>query len=246
MSSGDAFLVFGAYGGIGSTLSRRLISQGHQVLLVGRDQDKLIALSNELDQPYQVADVLETESVDLAFEEAAQAFSKISGAVNCVGSVLLKPAHLTTPEEFDQVISTNLKSSFCILRSAVKSFGSSGGSIVLLSSAAASIGLANHEAIAAAKAGINGLVLSAAATYASKSIRVNGVAPGLVETELTTAITTSQSSRQYSLALHPVGRLGKPEDIASCIEWLLSSDQSWVTGQIIGVDGGLSSLKVKA
>ncbi|NBO93955.1 MAG: SDR family oxidoreductase, partial [Planctomycetia bacterium] len=114
---------------------------------------------------------------------------------------------------------------------------------VLCSSAAARIGLPNHEAVAAAKAGIIGLTLSAAATYAPKNVRVNAVAPGLVRTPLTSRITGSEPALKASLSMHPLGRIGEPSDVASAIEWLLSPTQTWVTGQVIGIDGGLADLK---
>ena len=117
------------------------------------------------------------------------------------------------------------------------------GSVVLISSAAARIGLANHEAIAAAKAGILGLTLSAAATYASRGLRVNAVAPGLVRTPMTTRITSNEKAAESSRGLHALGRLGEPEDVARMIAWLLDPAQSWVTGQVFGVDGGLSSVR---
>ena len=114
-----------------------------------------------------------------------------------------------------------------------------GGSIALVSSAAARTGLANHEAIAAAKAGVIGLTLSAAATYAPKQVRVNCVAPGLVQTPLTGRITGSATASEASRAMHALGRLGEPDDVASALEWLLSPGNAWVTGQVLGVDGGL-------
>jgi NAD(P)-dependent dehydrogenase (short-subunit alcohol dehydrogenase family) len=120
---------------------------------------------------------------------------------------------------------------------------SSGGSIVLMSSAAAGIGLPNHEAIAACKAGIEGLARSAAATYAAKQIRVNAVAPGLVQTPMTERVWNHPRSAEISLAMHPMGRFGQPEDIARAVCWLLDPSQSWITGQTIGVDGGLGRLK---
>ena len=118
-----------------------------------------------------------------------------------------------------------------------------GGSIVFVSSAAARRGLANHEAIAAAKAGLIGLTLSAAATYARYSIRVNSVAPGLVRTPLTESITRNEAALRHSTSLHALRRIGEPAEVASAIRWLLDPAQSWVTGQVIGVDGGLASIQ---
>lgn len=117
-----------------------------------------------------------------------------------------------------------------------------GGSLVFVSSAAARIGLGNHEAIAAAKAGLIGLSLSAAATYGAQGIRVNCVAPGLIETPLTSRITSNEQSLKASQAMHVLGRIGRPDDVASAIQWLLDRDQSWITGQVIGVDGGLGTV----
>jgi 3-oxoacyl-[acyl-carrier protein] reductase len=118
----------------------------------------------------------------------------------------------------------------------------SGGSIVLVSSAAAQIGLANHEAIAAAKAGIIGLMLSAAATYSNRGIRVNAVAPGLVKSQMTRKMWDTEQAAVASCQMHALGRLGEPEDVARAIAWLLDPLTSWVTGQTLGVDGGLGSV----
>jgi NAD(P)-dependent dehydrogenase (short-subunit alcohol dehydrogenase family) len=120
-----------------------------------------------------------------------------------------------------------------------------GGSVVLISSAAAMEGLANHEAIAAAKAGIIGLTLSAAASYASMNLRVNAVAPGLIETPLTASLTGNEGARKFSEAMHALGRLGKPEDVARAIVFLLDTANDWITGQVLAVDGGLSRVRPK-
>lgn len=118
------------------------------------------------------------------------------------------------------------------------------GSVVLVSTAAAHIGLQNHEAVAATKAGIDGLVLSAAATYARRGIRFNAVAPGLTRTPLAGALATDPKLVEASVRMHPLGRIGEPGDVASAIGWLLDPANSWVTGQVLTVDGGLSTLKV--
>jgi NAD(P)-dependent dehydrogenase (short-subunit alcohol dehydrogenase family) len=118
-----------------------------------------------------------------------------------------------------------------------------GGTIILLSTAAARIGLPNHEAIAAAKAGVIGLMQSAAASYASRGIRVNAVAPGLVKTGMTQRIWSNEKSAAFSKSMHAIGRLGEAKDVASLIVWLLQPENDWVTGQVFGVDGGLGTLR---
>ncbi len=115
--------------------------------------------------------------------------------------------------------------------------------MVLVSTAAVRLGLPNHEAIAAAKGGLEGLVRSAAATYARGNLRVNAVAPGLIETPLSERVRSSERARAHSLSLHALGRFGSPDDIASAIAWLLQPENSWVTGQVLGVDGGLGVVR---
>ena len=169
----------------------------------------------------------------------------LQGATNLVGSILLKPATSTSDAEFDETFTLNAKTAFYVLRAAAKAMQNTGGSIVLASTVAATIGLANHEAIAAAKGAVNGLVLSAAATYAPRNIRVNAVAPGLVKTPLASRITSNEMAMKASIAMHPLGRVGEPDDVAACIAWLLDPATTWVTGQIIGIDGGLGSVRAK-
>jgi NAD(P)-dependent dehydrogenase (short-subunit alcohol dehydrogenase family) len=236
-------LVFGATGGIGSEICRRLVAKGDRVFLCGRNSEKLTSLSAELDSPFGEFDISSDDSIKKAYDEASSHLGPLNGIVYAVGSVLLKPAHLTSVEEFSEVMAVNLTSAFSVLHHGVRALRDSGGSIVFFSSAAASIGLANHEAIAAAKGGIEAMVRSAAASYAAKGVRINAIAPGLVETPLTVRITSSEASREYSQKLHPVGRLGTAADIASGALWLLSPEQSWVNGHVLHIDGGLSNLK---
>jgi NAD(P)-dependent dehydrogenase (short-subunit alcohol dehydrogenase family) len=214
-------------------------------MLAGRDGAKLATLASELDAISCELDATVFEDVERCLEETARWGGAIGGVVNCVGSILLKPAHLTTKGELDDTLARNLYTAFATVRAAAAKMRKSGGSIVLLSSAAARLGLANHEAIAAAKAGVVGLALSAAATYAAQGIRVNVVAPGLVDTPMSERITSNETSLRASVAMHPLGRIGKPDDVAATIQWLLMPESSWITGQVIGVDGGLGSLKTR-
>jgi NAD(P)-dependent dehydrogenase (short-subunit alcohol dehydrogenase family) len=240
---GCVALVFGASGGIGSALSRRLISRGWNVVLAGRDASKVMSLADELGVGAFAADATEPEAVQACVNDVISRHGRLDAVAHCVGSLLLKPAHTTTDQEWQSTLSSNLTSAFNVLRASVPAMRQQGGSVVFVSSAAARRGLANHEAIAAAKAGLIGLALSAAATYARQRIRVNCVAPGLVRTPLANPILRSESALKYSTSLHALGRIGEPSEVASAIHWLMRPEQSWITGQVIGIDGGLATVQ---
>lgn len=244
----NTFVILGGNSCVAKSLATRLLAAGNNLLMTARSDAGAARLAREFSCATAVATAEDSASIDACVEKALKLFGRVDGVVNCIGSVLLKPAHLTTDAEWHETLTTNLMSSFCLLRAAVKAMRSSGGSIVLISSAAAKIGLANHEAIAAAKAGIVGLALSAAATYAARGIRVNTVAPGLVKSEITRKLWESEAAAAMSSQMHALGRLGEPDDIAKAVAWLLDPENDWITGQTISVDGGLSSImpRVKA
>jgi 3-oxoacyl-[acyl-carrier protein] reductase len=229
------FLVIAASSGIGQATTAMLKNNGHRVFTTARNDAKIT--------PDAVLDATDFEAVNAAFK-AANAVEPLDGVVNCSGSLLLKPAHLTSKEAFEGVVSASLTTAFATVQAAGKHM-TSGGSVVLISSAAALEGLANHEAIAAAKAGIIGLTLSAAATYAGQNLRFNAVAPGLVDTPLTAALMGNETSRKFSENMHALGRLGHADDVARAIVFMLDPANNWITGQVLGVDGGLSSVRPK-
>jgi 3-oxoacyl-[acyl-carrier protein] reductase len=237
------YVVLGATGGIGSAVCKRLSARGARLTVAARDCRRTRALGSELGAHAVAIDATCSAHVERCFAETLELHGRVDGVVNCVGSLLLKPAHLTTDDEWAAVLAANLTSAFLTVRAAVRAMTRSGGSVVLVSSAAARLGLANHDAIAAAKAGVLGLVLSAAASYASRRIRVNAVAPGLVRTPLTARLIGTETALTASAALHALGRIGEPDDVASAIDWLLDPAQTWVTGQVFGIDGGLATVR---
>jgi len=237
------YAIFGATGGIGSVVTKQLSKTGSTVYLLGRNEEKLERFAKEVSQPYIAVDATDENLVAQALKKIVDKEGHLDGVVCLVGSFFLKPLHLTTQKEFEEVMKVNTTSSFCILKQALMHMEK--GSVVLSSSTAGLIGLTSHEAIAAAKAAVIGLVRSAAASYASKGIRINAVAPGLTRTPLTEAITSNERSLKASTAFHPLGRIGEPEDVAAAIIWLLSDESAFITADVIAVDGGLSSIKLR-
>lgn len=238
-------VVIGATGGIGRVVVQALADAGHRMVVGARTREDVEALAEEVAAVPYPLDATHFDQVKWMVDHTVEQFGRIDGIVNLAGSILLKPAHLTTPDELKDVVSKNLYTAFFTVKAAARAMMvNGGGSIVLMSSAAARFGLPNHEAIAAAKAAVDGLVRSAASTYSNRGVRVNGIAPGLVRTPMSQAILSNGDGEARSQAMHPLGSIGEPTDIAGAIRWLLDPTASrWVTGQVIGIDGGLSSIR---
>ncbi len=243
---GKRFLIIGGGGGIGTQLCRRLHEQGAELVIASRDMEHLRPVADETGARAETLDAREPAAVEELVSELASN-GVLHGAVNLAGSVLIKPAHTMKENEFEETLGLNLITAFNVVRACAKAMikQDDGGSVVLMSSAVARHGFPAHEAIAAAKAGVEGLMRSAAAGYANKSVRVNCVAPGLVRTPLSAPVFNSDPMLKASLAMHADGKPCEPEQAASAIAFLLHPDQAHVTGQTLGVDGGLGSLHAK-
>ena len=239
LQQSGAFVILGAAGGLGAPIARALAADGASLVLAGRTLDRRQPLADELSATAQTVEASDFAAVEALLAGARERHGRVAGVVNAVGSILLKPAHLTSEAELAETLRLNLQTAFAVVRAAGRVM-TDGGSVLLFSSAAAEAGLPNHEAIAAAKGAVAGLVRSAAATYAPRKLRVNALAPGLVATPLAARITGNPASLAASVAMHPAGRIGAPEDLVAPARWLLDPTSDWITGQVIVADGGLS------
>jgi 3-oxoacyl-[acyl-carrier protein] reductase len=243
VSDAPVTLVVGATGATGRALTRRLRARGDTVIAAARDETALRELADGSGAEPRRLDARDVGAVEELVAAVVADHGHLDGAVNLAGSVLLKPAHTTTAEEFAEVVALNLTTAFALVRAAAPAMRKRGGALVLAASAAAQTGIANHEAIAAAKGGVIGLTRSAAATYGPRGVRVNAVAPGLVDAAMTASIVGDERQAEASRAMHVLGRLGTGEDIASAVAFLLDPANDWITGQVLGVDGGLGQVR---
>ena len=237
--------VTGASGGIGRNVVENLSNQGWKIITSGRDRDSLEELSSQLENIHILpVDVTDPISMKDAADQIKSDFGRLDGLIHAVGSILLRPLHATSVEQFQDTISLNLTSAFLAMKFSVPiMMRSGGGRIVLFSTVAAKIGMPNHSSISSAKAGVEGLAKSAAADYAKRGIRVNVVAPGLVETPLSSHLLSNENSRSISENMHPTGRVGQPQEVGSLVSWLVSEAPDWMTGTVIPVDGGLGNIR---
>jgi NAD(P)-dependent dehydrogenase (short-subunit alcohol dehydrogenase family) len=238
----NVVIITGGSGGIGSETARRLIASGARVALVARDAERLEKVAAELGAHAYPADVLEADAFAGVVERIEAEIGEVDALVHAVGSIVLRPLHALSVEEFRRTLDVNATSAFIAIKGVVtKMMRRKRGSIVLFSTVAVQTGLQNHEAIAAAKGAIEGLVRSAAISYSRYGIRVNAVAPALTKTDLSKSLWSSEGMLAASVAMHPLGRVGEVADVAAAAAFLSSADAGWVTGQIWGVDGGLSA-----
>ena len=236
------FIIFGGSGGIGSALARRIAGRGDIVHLVGRNADKLSAFASELGGTFALADVTDRAQVEAAVVAAG---SYVAGLAYAVGSITLKPLARLTDEDALRDFQLNAWGAFRAIQAALPALkASEGASILLFSSVAVAQGFPAHATIGMAKGAVEGLTLSLAAELAPR-IRVNCIAPSLTKTPLASALTSNEQMSTAIAGLHALQRLGEADDVAALGGFLMSSEASWITGQIIGVDGGRSTLRSK-
>lgn len=239
-----AFLVCGATGGVGSALARRLRRANHAVHLVGRNEAKLASLADEIGATFAPADVTDAAALREAVGGAGQT---LHGLAYCVGSINLKPFGRLQEADFLSDFRINALGAAIAVQGALPALKACAGrsaSIVLFSSVAVRQGFVAHASTAAAKGAVEAMTLSLAAEFAPK-VRVNCIAPSLLETQMAQPILASETIATAIRRLHPLQRLGAAEDVAALAQFLLSEEAGWITGQIVGVDGGRANLRTK-
>jgi NAD(P)-dependent dehydrogenase (short-subunit alcohol dehydrogenase family) len=234
-------LVTGARGGIGRALVAALRGDGWVVAAVGRDAATLAEVEADA---HVAADTTTPDGVAAAIEGCRQTLGAAPQALaHCVGSTLIAPLHRTREAAWREVLRVNLDSAFFMLGAWVAAREGQDGAAVFASSVVARIGVANHEAIAAAKGGVEALVRSAAATYAAQGLRINAVAPGMTDTPMTAGLLKLPAMRDGAARQYPLGGVQSAGQVAGVMAWLLSPAAARLTGQVIAVDGGFTTVR---
>ena len=233
------YVIFGATGSIGSSLAHKLYEDKVDCHLVGRNENELKILSEKLNYTYSITDVLKLDFVSSLKKDLEK--NEILGIAYCIGSIDIKPFKLTKARDFVSSYVLNLVAVTEILRAFQDSLKKNKGSIVLFSTVAAKKGFANHSIISSAKAGVEGLTVALAAELAPE-IRINCIAPSLTKSKIASVVIKNSSIEESIAKMHPLKRIGEGTDSANLASFLLSSKSSWITGQIIAVDGGRSSI----
>jgi len=225
-------LIVGASSGIGESIAKKAIAEGYRVISASRTAPAIAGIAHH--------------TVDITAEEIDWSFipDELHGLVYAPGTINLKPFHRFKLSDFQNDLDINVLGAVKVMQAAHKSMKKAdNASVVLFSTVAAKLGMNFHASIATAKAAIEGLARSVAAEWSNQQIRVNVLAPSLTNTPLAERILSTDDKKEASNKRHPIGRYGEAEDLANSALFLLSDQSSWMTGQTIGVDGGVGSLK---
>jgi NAD(P)-dependent dehydrogenase (short-subunit alcohol dehydrogenase family) len=236
-------LIYGGSGGIGAALARRARSKGHALHLVGRDPARLAGIAAETGAGHTVGDVEDPATFARVMEQVG---GPLAGLVYAVGTINLKPLARLTVADFERDFRVNALGAALAVAAALPALKAHDGpaSVVLFSTVAVAQGFPSHASVAMAKGAVEGLTRALAAELAPR-IRVNCIAPSLTRTPLAQALTSNETLANAVAQMHALQRLGEPDDLASLGAFLLSTEAAWITGQVIGVDGGRSTLRAK-
>ncbi len=235
-------LIFGGTGTIGFSIAKKIKNDGYNPIIIARNEEELIAKAKEVDCDYEICDVLKSDQI----QKLASKFSKnIFGLAYCVGSINLKPLKMTKDEDFIESFKINTMGAINVVKSNLESLIENNGSILFFSTIAVQQGFVNHSIVSSSKGAIEGITHSLAAEFAPK-IRVNCIAPSLTDSKMSQKMISNENIRKAIENMHPIPKIGEGKDYGDLASFLLCEKNSWITGQIFHIDGGRSTLRIKA
>ena len=237
-------IISGGGSGIGHAIAVAFAREGAQVAICGRDRKKLDTVAEQIGPSCMavVSDVSISKQVELVVRMTIQHFGRITTVVNNAGVLLAGTAESLTDDDWEHTFNINVRGPWLLARAALPHLRQAGGgSIINIGSVLSLVGARNRVAYTASKAAVLGLTRAMALDHAAESIRVNCICPGMVETEMIAPFNADETARRQRLAMHPIGRFGQPEDIASLAVFLASDESAWTTGTAFPVDGGYTA-----
>ena len=242
--SGKTAIITGGGSGIGKAIAQAFVREGAKVVIAGRDGKKLERAAAEIGGECLAvsADVSKTSDVQKLVEAALGKFHDINVLVNNAAVLLPGTAESLSEEDFDQTFDINVRGLWLLSRAVLPQMrAAGGGSIINIASVLSMLGARNRVAYAASKGAVMAMTKAMALDHAAENIRVNCICPGIVATEMVEKFNLDEAARRQRVAMHPMGRFGQPEDVASAAVFLASDDSGWTTGSVITVDGGYSA-----
>tara|TARA_Y100000741_G_scaffold329105_1_gene282790 strand:- start:76 stop:798 length:723 start_codon:yes stop_codon:yes gene_type:complete len=238
----NKILIFGGTGSIGFSIAKNLKDQGYNPILIARNEEDLISKSKEINCDYEICDILEFDQIEIISKKHSE---DIIGLAYCVGSINLRPLKMTKDKDFIESFKINTLGAINSVKINLQSLTNNNGSILFFSTIAVQQGFTNHSIISSSKGAIEGLTLSLAAEFAPK-IKVNCIAPSLTDSKMSQKMVSNETIRKAIENMHPIPKIGDGEDFADLSSFLLGKKNNWITGQIFHIDGGRSTLRIKA